>query len=64
MSRKDKQIRIVTSTIQRCAECGWSHAPAVLAHNFVTNSAGFYCLDCWAEASNRGDLDPKAEVAA
>lgn len=64
MSKKEKQIRIVSSTIQRCAECGWSLTPVVLTHNFVTRSAGFYCLDCWAEASNRGDLDPKDEVAA
>ena len=62
MLKETLKPRIVTHTLQRCAECGWCHSPAVLAFNFITRSSGFYCLDCYCEASNRGDLDPRKEV--
>lgn len=53
---------IVTATVQRCCECGWSMSPALLAHDLQTNSDGFYCLTCFADASNRGAFTQPKEV--
>jgi hypothetical protein len=64
MSKERNKIVIVSSTIQRCAECGWAHAPALLAYSEITRCAGFYCLDCFAEVSLRGDFDARKAVLA
>jgi len=60
MKTETNKTRIVTQTLQRCVDCGWSHAPAVLAYSYVTRSAGFYCLDCYEITSRLGHLDAQA----
>lgn len=62
MNRKEQKTIIVTETIQRCTDCGWAHAPAVLAYNCVLRSAGFYCLNCFENASIMGDFIQREEV--
>lgn len=43
----------------RCTNCGWSHKPVILAHNEVLKSTGFYCLNCFENASLIGDFNRK-----
>jgi len=53
MKMEQKEIRFVTTTPHHCVDCGFATAPAVLAYSHIAKSSGYYCLACYANASER-----------